>query len=212
MKRSIPTAMVGGSFDPIHLGHLHLVHSVATSTDYRRIILVPVGRNHFKPDARPASIHHRLAMIDLSIASYRSRYPDDPEIELVVDDCELKRTGPSYTYDTVKDLYLKYPIKGRLAVVMGDDLLPQLTEWHSYEALKELVTFVVIRREGNSHSFDDIAADLVYLDNPLLEDSSTIIRDGCRSLEDDQHLLPEIARLMPTEVAAYIEENRLYRT
>ena len=203
--------MVGGSFDPVHLGHLHLIHSVVTSTHYRRIILVPVGHNHFKPDARPVSVHHRLAMIDLSIASYRSLYPDDPEIDLVVDDCELKRTGPSYTYDTVKDLYLKYPIKGRLAVVMGDDLLPQLTEWHGYEALKELVTFVIIRREGNNHNFGDIAADLVYLDNPLLEDSSTLIRDGCRSLKAEERLPHKIARLMPTEVAAYIEENQLYR-
>ena len=91
--------MVGGSFDPVHLGHLHLIHSVVTSTHYRRIILVPVGHNHFKPDARPVSVHHRLAMIDLSIASYRSLYPDDPEIDLVVDDCELQRTGPSYTYE-----------------------------------------------------------------------------------------------------------------
>lgn len=212
MKRPIPTAMVGGSFDPIHLGHLHLIHSVVTSTHYRRIILVPVGQNHFKPDARPVSVHHRLAMIDLSIAFYRSLYPDDPEIDLVVDDCELQRTGPSYTYDTVKDLYLKYPIRGRLAVVMGDDLLPQLTEWNSYGALKELVTFVVIRREGNSQSFSDIAADLVYLDNPRLTDSSTIIRDGCRSLQDGEHLPPAIARLMPPEVASYIEDEQLYRS
>jgi len=170
-----------------------------------------VGRNHFKPEARPASTHHRLAMVHLGIGAYRDLYPDDPAIELVVDDCELNRVGISYTYDTVKDLYLKYPIKGRLAVVMGDDLLPQLTEWHGYEALKELVTFVIIRREENNHNFGDIAADLVYLDNPLLEDSSTIIRDGYRSLKAEERLPRTIARLMPTEVAAYIEENQLYR-
>jgi nicotinate-nucleotide adenylyltransferase len=205
------TAMVGGSFDPIHLGHLHLVHSVVESTFYRRFIFVPVGQNHFKPDARPADEAHRLEMIRLSFEAYHTLYPNDPQIELVADDCELERGGVSYTYDTVKYLYLNYRIKGRLAVVIGDDLLPNLKQWHAYEDLKELVTFVVIRREDTSHPFGDIAADLVYLDNPLLEDSSTMIRERCRSLTEGERLAEEIASLMPPQVARYVEEHSLYR-
>ena len=206
-----PTAMVGGSFDPVHLGHLHLVHTVATSTPYRRFILVPVARNNFKQDAEPASAEHRMSMLRLSFEAYRELYPDDPPIQLIAEDCELVRGGVSYTYDTVKYVYLHYSIKGRLAVVMGDDLLSGLNQWHAYEQLKELVTFVVVRREDSAEWFADIAADIIYLDNPLLEDSSTKIRNRCRVLEKHQELGDDIACLMPKEVARYVREHRLYR-
>ncbi|MGE4453392.1 MAG: nicotinate (nicotinamide) nucleotide adenylyltransferase [Sphaerochaeta sp.] len=211
MRQAVPTALVGGSFDPVHLGHLHLVHTVAKATPYRRFIFVPVSRNNFKRNAKPASPEHRLEMLQLAFAAYRIHYPDDPEMEFIADDCELKRGGISYTYDTVKHLYLHYQIKGRLAVVMGDDLLGDLQKWYSYEKLKELVTFVVIRREGENPSFEDIAADLIYLDNPLVEDSSTQIREVAASLQEGETLPDDIAQLMPEEVARYVESLRLYR-
>ncbi|MGE4583764.1 MAG: nicotinate (nicotinamide) nucleotide adenylyltransferase [Sphaerochaeta sp.] len=212
MATAVPTAMVGGSFDPIHLGHLHLVHTVARSTAYRRFIFVPVARNNFKQEANPALAEHRMQMLMLSFSSYGKLYPDDPPLEFVAEDCELRRGGISYTYDTVKYLYLQYSIKGRLAVVMGDDLLSSLHRWHAYEHLKELVTFVVIRRNGEVESFDDLFADMVYLDNPLLEDSSTRIREVCSTLSDQQPLPEAIAALMPKEVARYVQDHRLYRS
>ncbi len=207
----MPTAMVGGSFDPIHLGHLHLIHTVAEQTEYRRIILVPVGRNHFKPDARPLAAHHRLAMIHLACAHYRTLYSDDMAVQLVVEECELNRVGISYTYDTVTELYRRYPIKDRLAVVMGDDLLADLNRWYGYEELKRLVSFVIIRREEQGLSFADPGADLRYLDNRRLEDSSTTIRAAMAALGPDQAMPPSIADLLSPEVAAYIERERLYR-
>ncbi|MDD3058513.1 MAG: nicotinate (nicotinamide) nucleotide adenylyltransferase [Sphaerochaeta sp.] len=212
MTQAVPTAMVGGSFDPVHLGHLHLVHTVATTTPYRRFIFVPVARNNFKQEARTADAEHRMRMLTLGFASYREYYPDDPELEFVFDECELKRGGISYTYDTVKHLYLHYPIKGRLAVVMGDDLVQSLDKWHAYEQLKELVSFVVIRRNSLQSSFADPGADLQYLDNPLLEDSSTRIREALMALDEGQSLSAEIASLMPEEVASYVQDHRLYRT
>ncbi|HCU31006.1 MAG TPA: nicotinate (nicotinamide) nucleotide adenylyltransferase [Sphaerochaeta sp.] len=207
-----PTAMVGGSFDPVHLGHLHLVHTVVTSTNYRRFIFVPVARNNFKQDVNPASAEHRMNMLRLGFASYPQLYPDDPPVQFIAEDCELVRGGVSYTYDTVKYLYLQYSIQGRLAVVMGDDLLSGLNRWHAYEQLKELVTFVVIRREGSAEKLGDLGADVLYLDNPLLQDSSTIIRDRCRKLQGRQELGDDIERLMPKEVARYVREHRLYRS
>ncbi|HPZ15076.1 MAG TPA: nicotinate (nicotinamide) nucleotide adenylyltransferase [Sphaerochaeta sp.] len=209
--RPMPTAMVGGSFDPIHRGHLHLLHTVATRTAYRRLILVPVGRNNFKPDAQPAPAQHRLAMIRLALDHYRTLYPLDSGLELVVDECELNRTGISYTYDTVKDLYRLYPIEGRLAVVMGDDLLPDLGRWHNFDTLKKLVTFVVIRREEHGQRFFDESAELIYLDNALMEDSSTKIRDGLQQVASGQALPDDLASLMSPEVVTYIEREQLYR-
>jgi nicotinate-nucleotide adenylyltransferase len=212
LAQAVPTALVGGSFDPVHLGHLHLVHTVASFTAYRRFIFVPVARNNFKRNVNPSSAEHRMEMLRLGFDAYHGLYPEDPEMEFIADDCEINRGGISYTYDTVKHLYLQYNIKGRLAVVMGDDLLGDLQKWHAYEQLKELVTFVVIRREGENAPFSDLAADLVYLENPRVEDSSTQIREAARMLGEKDSLPKHISQLMPEEVARYVESFRLYRT
>ena len=204
--------MVGGSFNPVHLGHLHLIHTVATSTRYRRFICIPVAQNNFKRDASLADAHHRLAMLQLSFASYRLLYPDDPPLELLSDTCEIDRGGISYTYDTVKHLYLQYSIRGRLGLVMGDDLLASLDTWHEYEAMKELVSFVVIRRDKRATAFHDHAADLEYIDNVTFDESSTAIREACALLQGNEELPSAIRALMQSEVAAYVQQNRLYRS
>lgn len=204
--------MVGGSFNPVHLGHLHLIHTVATTTRYRRFIFIPVAQNNFKRDASLADAHHRLSMLHLSFAAYGKLYPDDPPLELLSDACEIERGGVSYTYDTVKHLYLQYSIKGRLGLVMGDDLLSSLEKWHEYDELKELVSFVVIRRDKEATPFYDHAVDLEYIDNVLVDDSSTAIREACSSLKDDEDLPQHISSLMPSEVATYVQQNRLYHS
>lgn len=211
MVKPVPTAMVGGSFNPVHLGHLHLVHTVVTSTRYRQFIFVPVAQNNFKRDASLVEAHHRLNMLNLSFAAYGRLYPEDPPITLVSDPCEIERGGVSYTYDTVKDLYLKYSIRGRLGLVMGDDLLSDLPKWHAYEEMKELVSFVVIRRDKEAKPFHDYAVDLEYIDNARVEDSSTAIREACASLGRDEPLPQDIRSLMSEEVADYVQQNRLYR-
>lgn len=204
--------MVGGSFNPVHLGHLHLIHTVAASTRYRRFIFIPVAQNNFKRDASLADAHHRLTMLHLGFSAYGRLYPDDPPLELLSDACEIERGGVSYTYDTVKHLYLQYSIKGRLGLVMGDDLLASLDMWHEYDKLKELASFVVIRRDKEATPFHDHAVDLEYIDNVLVDDSSTAIRQGCAQLHGDEVLSNDISSLMPSEVATYVQQNRLYRS
>jgi len=210
--KPVATAMVGGSFNPVHLGHLHLIHTVATTTRYRRFIFIPVAQNNFKRDASLADAHHRLTMLHLSFASYGLLYPDDPPLELLGDPCEIERGGVSYTYDTVKHLYLQYSIKGRLGLVMGDDLLSSLEKWHEYDELKELVSFVVIRRDKEATPFHDHAVDLEYIDNATVDDSSTAIRQACADLQGDEELPKDIRSLMQSEVATYVQQNRLYRS
>jgi len=204
--------MVGGSFDPVHLGHLHLVHTVLTQTEYRRFIFIPVAINNFKQQNHPTSSIHRLEMLRLSCDSYRTVYPDDKPCSLVVDDSELKRGGISYTYDTVKQLYLTYSVKGRIALVMGDDLLDSLRDWHEFSALKELVTFVVIRRSNEAPSFFDPTMDLRYIDSTVYEDSSSSIRNQLGALRPAEEMPCEVRNLMCKEVARYVDEHRLYRS
>jgi nicotinate-nucleotide adenylyltransferase len=204
--------MVGGSFNPVHLGHLHLVHTVLNATNYRRFVFVPVSQNNFKPDANLASAKDRVAMLELSFSAYPRLYPEDPPCELLLDECEIQRGGVSYTYDTVKHLYLQYPIKGRLGLVMGDDLLPDLHKWHEFEALKELVSFVVIRRDATAAEFNDYFVDLEYVDNAVFEDSSSKIRLACAPLTGEEPLGEDIRSLMCEEVAEYVQQNKLYRS
>lgn len=211
MRERIPTAMVGGSFDPVHLGHLYLVHAVVNATDIRRFIFVPLKRNHFKPEAVPASEHHRLAMLRLAIDAYPSHYPDDPPIEFIIDPCELERTGISYTYDTVIHLYETYSIADRLAVVIGDDLLADLVRWNSYEKLKALVRFIAIRREKEAQPIADPDLDLLYLENVLQGDSSTTVRKALNALGSTEEIPASIRSLVPAEVAAYLDTHQLYR-
>ncbi len=214
MEQGKCTALVGGSFDPVHWGHLHLVHTVVAATAYRRFIFVPVGRNNFKQElAPPIDAEHRVKMLKLGLDAYTQKYPDDPHLEFIIDECELHRPGISYTYDTVLYLYKQYAITNRLALVMGDDLLLSLKQWYEYDTLKKLVRFVVIQRERQSRvSFVDDDAQLLYLQNPLFVDSSTMIRTSCKQIGKDEQIPSQITGLMPEEVAKYVQRHRLYRS
>ncbi|MCI6673436.1 MAG: nicotinate (nicotinamide) nucleotide adenylyltransferase [Sphaerochaetaceae bacterium] len=207
----LATAMVGGSFDPVHLGHLHLIHSVLTSTGYRRFILVPVAKNNFKQEVQLASGLDRFEMLRLAVKAYPSLYPDDPKCSLIVDPMELERGGVSYTSDTVAEIYQKYPVDGKLGVVMGDDLLPGLPKWHDFDELRKVATFVVARRESAEPVWNGPDIDLKYIHDSLFSDSSTEIRDAIGALRRHS-AMPEVIRaLMPKEVADYVETHRLYR-
>lgn len=204
------TAMVGGSFDPVHLGHLHLIHAVLTRTDYRRIILVPVAHNNFKRDQRPAPAEDRLAMLRLAVEAYASLYPDDPLREIVVDDCELVRGGVSYTADTARDIKGRYALAGKLGVVMGDDLVSGLPAWHAFDELKRMVAFVVIRRQSVTPVVPQ-GVDIQFVGGDVFEDSSSEIRAQLASLGPDEPMPEETKALMPKGVAEYVEAHRLYR-
>ncbi len=200
---AVHTAMIGGSFDPVHLGHLHLIHQLVVATDVQRVLLVPVSTNNFKQDFQPAPDADRIAMLCLAVQAYRKIYPDDRDVDIIIDACELDRGGISYTYDTVLDIYNRYPVEGLLDVVMGDDLLPKLYAWSRFDQLREIVRFVVFCRTG--HAFHPVeGTNMVCIDNDVLEDSSTSIRKLAHEQRD-------ISSLVPQEVGQYVTEHRLYR-
>ncbi|MFA6774744.1 MAG: nicotinate-nicotinamide nucleotide adenylyltransferase [Sphaerochaetaceae bacterium] len=206
------TAMVGGSFDPVHRGHLHLIHTVLTRTDFRRFVFVPVAVNNFKREHVPAPAVDRLSMLRLAVAAYPVLYPDDPEREIIVDDCEIRRGGVSYTVDTAKDLSNRYPLLGRLGVVLGDDLLSGLEGWRAYRTLRDLVTFVVIRRSPRGIIFPtDGKADVRFVGGDVYHDSSSEIRDELAALASEEPMPPSVRSMMVKEVADYVETHRLYR-
>ena len=106
-------AILGGSFNPVHMGHLFLADTALTALGYDRIILVPAYTSPFKPGAQGASPKDRLDMLIASIPA---------DNRLTVDDCEIRREGVSFTIDTVKDVIERYRPQGKPGLILGDDL------------------------------------------------------------------------------------------
>ena len=120
-------AILGGSFNPIHVGHLVLADTVCTELGYDRILFVPTFRPPHKEMSRAASCEDRLEMVRLAVAG-DGRFEAEP--------CEIERGGVSYTWDTLIFLERKYSevLEGKVGVVMGEDLLADFDKWeHSAE-------------------------------------------------------------------------------
>ncbi len=195
-RSSKRTLLFGGSFDPVHMGHLHLLKMAAQCTDYERIILMVARLSNFKQDSRPASGPDRLCMLKIAVDEFLSEHPGFP-LEIVISDMELERKGVSYTYDTVCDVYRRFPIEGKLGFLMGDDLLSSLDHWYRYDELKRIVTFVCFSRNGIGIP-EGLDADINMIESPVFEASSTSVRGGDLSG-------------LTRGVRAYILEHGLYR-
>ncbi|MCH3917064.1 MAG: nicotinate-nicotinamide nucleotide adenylyltransferase [Spirochaetia bacterium] len=196
-------AMFGGSFDPIHRGHLYLLHTVCLETDYRRIFLVPAYVNNFKQGHCPgASGKDRLALLELAVKDYKDLYPQD-DLELIVSPAELERGGISYTYDTVTELMESNVVEGKFGLLIGDDLLAGVPDWYQAGRLRNLVEYVVCRRSEIPAAVPD-GFSVHYLHNVPFQDSSTEIRRALHEGEDT-------ARYLSKRVKEYVERYKLYR-
>ncbi len=133
--------LFGGTFDPVHLGHLILAEAALEELDLDRIIFLPAAISPFKQDRPPgASAHLRLAMLRKAVAG---------EPRFSVDDRELHREGPSYTIDTVRSLLGDHP-GVRFLFLIGADNLKELPGWHGIGDLQNLVDFAVLDRGEGS--------------------------------------------------------------
>ena len=132
-------AVLGGSFNPIHLAHLHLADSALAAFGFDRVLLVPANISPFKkaPGAAAVSAADRLDMILASIAA-------DPR--LAVDDLELRRGGVSYTIDTLKEIIRRYKPEGKPGLILGDDLAADFPKWKGAEKIPQIADIIVARR------------------------------------------------------------------
>lgn len=196
------TAILGGSFDPIHLGHLYLLHSAVTHTDYSRYIVIPAKISNFKLDAKPVSSDKdRMNMVNLAIEDYHELYPEDDRL-IVSSDIEITRGGISYTYDTVVELKKMYGITGRLGLIMGDDHIAALKRWYKYDQLKEEVEFIICPRDHRNDT-EKIPDDIVYR---LLEVSRTKEENATAVREN----FAKYEKYLSKRVLNYARENNLY--
>jgi nicotinate-nucleotide adenylyltransferase len=182
----------GGSFDPVHLGHVIVARAAAARLRLDQVRLVPAGRQPLKEEGHAASAADRLAMLQLAVAG-------DPH--LVVDDRELRRPGPSYTIDTLRDLRIAHP-DAELCLLVGADAAGDLPTWHEAAAIPALARVVVLTRPGASGPDHALISETLAV--PAIDISATEIRARCRRGESLRGLVPEA-------VARYIAERRLYR-
>ena len=131
--------LMGGSFDPVHTGHLQAAQDISVLLQTDRVWLVPAACSPLKPTGTEAQ--HRLTMLQLALAHYPA---------LAVDDCELKRPAPSYTIDTLHQHRQQIGAEMALVWVMGSDGLTQLPHWKDWQRITAVAHLLVVQRPGHA--------------------------------------------------------------
>jgi nicotinate-nucleotide adenylyltransferase len=185
--------LFGGSFDPVHLGHLLVAQAAREELGLTRLFFIPAAQSPFKPERQPTPAPERLRLLRLALAG-----KDWCEI----DEQELNRGGISYTIDTVRDYRSRFP-EAELFYLVGADHVLKLPKWRDAGELAHLVEFVVIPRPGQAETaFPPPFRGRNLVGFPLGVSSSQIrtrIRSGLA-----------VEHLVPAGVAEAIRNNRLY--
>jgi nicotinate-nucleotide adenylyltransferase len=181
-------AIYGGTFDPIHHGHLILARQALEELNLDLVTFVPAAESPFKANHQSASAEHRLQMVKLAIEN---------EPGFVVDSLEIDRGGVSFSIDTVLAIQKKFP-DSELFFLLGEDNADQLAQWHRYGELEKLVRFIVLSRTNKR----------LPKHYPVIrrhfEISSTELRNRVANRQQITYLVPEA-------VLRYIQDHNLYQ-
>jgi nicotinate-nucleotide adenylyltransferase len=193
--------ILGGTFDPVHLGHLVLAEEARDQLGLEVVYFVPAGDPPHKRDRCLAPIEDRLAMIELAIAS-NARFQASR--------ADADRPGPHYTLDMVHIFQRQLPVGGELYFLMGYDSLIELPHWHQPAELVAACHLVALTRYAVPLDWEYLEARLpgihqkvTLLDMPELEIASHQIQERVRAGKTIRYLVPE-------EVRTYIERRKLY--
>jgi len=187
------TAILGGSFDPVHLGHLFVADEVLNRFEYERVVFVPAHIAPHKGVASAAASDLRLRMLALAIEG-----PGQLELETF----ELDRGGISFTVDTIRYLIGSGSVTDRPGLIIGADLVDGFESWREVDEIERLADIILVRRPGFSGA--DFDRRHQTMDNLELDISSREIRERIRAGRPYRFLLPQ-------KVVEYIELNGLYR-
>jgi nicotinate-nucleotide adenylyltransferase len=188
--------VMGGTFDPIHHGHLVAASEVADRFGLDEVVFVPTGEPWQKTELQVSTAEDRYLMTVIATAS-------NPRFS--VSRVDIDRGGPTYTADTLADLSAEYP-DDRLFFITGADALAQILSWHKYEQLFELAHFIGVTRPGYTLGSDHLPEGAVTLvEVPAMAISST----DCRRRVASGH---PVWYLVPDGVVQYISKRHLYRS
>jgi nicotinate-nucleotide adenylyltransferase len=188
--------IMGGTFDPIHHGHLVAASEAATRFSLDEVVFVPTGQPWQKPDVDVSPAEHRYLMTVIATAS-------NPRF--TVSRVDLERPGPTYTIDTLRDLRAQRGAGADLFFITGADALAQILTWKDSDELFQLANFIGVTRPGHDLSGDGLPADRVsLLEVPAMAISSTAVRTRVHDAEPIWYLVPD-------GVVQYIGKYSLYR-
>ena len=183
--------LFGGSFDPVHHGHLIVARVAAEALGLAELRFVPAREQPFKQGRHQAPAGHRVAMLELAVAG---------ESGFRVERLELERPGPSYTVDTLRILRAQAPDRP-LALLLGADAARELGQWRAAAELPGLASIVVFARPGSPVPSSPLIERAVTV--PAVEISATEIRRRVRDGRSVRYWVPDA-------VAEYIARHRLY--
>ena len=185
--------LFGGSFDPVHFGHLLVAQAAREELELTRLFYIPAARSPFKPERNPAPPAERLRLLRLALAG---------KAWCEIDEQEIRRGGVSYTIDTLRDYARRFP-EARLFYLVGADHARKLPDWREAAELARLAEFVLIPRPGQA----EVPLPAPFRGRTLagfpLGVSSSQIRARVKAGLPVDHLVPGV-------VAEAIGNNRLY--
>ena len=198
------TGVFGGTFDPIHLGHLAVAEEVRTSLGLAEVLFVPAGEPWLKADRSISPAKHRVEMVKLAIAG-------NPHFKL--SSCEVDRPGPSYAVDTIDILQQQLGTEAKLFFLLGSDALSELPQWKEPSGLIQICQLVAFNRPGFAlpplepleSAIPGLCQHVTFVEVPQMDISATQIRNRV-SRGASLH------GLVPQAVERYILEQGLYLT
>lgn len=195
--------VLGGTFDPVHTGHIELAEAVIYQLGLAYVLFVPAGNPYFKAERDITPAAERLDMVRLAIKG-------NPNLQIST--MEIERPGPSYTVDTIAELKVTLAPEDELYFMLGWDILAELPKWREPARLIKLCHLVAIPRIGYripdlaplEKDIPGITERTIVLGEPTINISATIIRERVAGGQSIKHMVPPA-------VERYIKEHGLYR-
>lgn len=186
--------ILGGTFNPIHIGHLAVAQMAMDKFSLDKVVFVPTHLPPHKKIANLASAAHRYQMVRIAIE-------DNPAF--MISDYEIKKGGKSYSVETIRHFRTIYPAGTKFFFIIGSDNLAELSSWKEIEQIVGMVSFVVVNRPG----FEDVQCPIrhQHLSMPGMDISSSYLRRGVVQGKSIKYLVPE-------KVFRYIEKHNLFKT
>jgi len=184
--------ILGGTFDPVHNGHIYLAEKVYRKLSLNKLIFIPAYIPPHKKGAKVTPARHRYNMLKLALADNK---------RLKVSDMEIKRKGKSYSVETLRRLRKRYGAEAEIFFIAGSDSLAELDKWKNLEEIFKLCRFAVIERPG--FKFGKPRRDFIRLKINARDISATEIRNKAKKGKS-------LAGFTPQKVIKYIHRNKLY--
>jgi nicotinate-nucleotide adenylyltransferase len=197
------TGILGGTFDPVHLGHITIAENVRDELSLDEVLLIPAGVPMSRPNDRVTTASHRLNMVEIAVKGKKA---------LKATPIEIERPGPTYTVDTLEELRKRGNEDDEIYFVLGSDTLQTIGTWKNPGRILELCRLVVVPRPGYQPLSDEelekilpgLSKNIIVMKGPYLDISASQIRKRIAEGKPISHLVPE-------GIEEYIRQHNLYR-